>query len=76
MPNLVGSNLQAAQDQLQAVTGNPLFYSSSHDMTIRYRRQILDRDWKVCTQSVPAGAQFTVDTVVDFGVVKLNETCP
>jgi len=75
MPDLVGQNLQDAQDALQSVSGNPLFYSASHDLA-GSRNQVLDSNWKVCTQNIPAGSTFTDDTTVDFGVVKLDEICP
>ena len=75
MPDLVGQNLQDAQDELQSVSGNPLFYSASHDLA-GSRNQVLDSNWKVCTQNIPAGSTFTDDTTVDFGVVKLDEICP
>jgi hypothetical protein len=35
----------------------------------------LDRNWKVCTQSVPPGATITAETQIDFGVVRLEEDC-
>lgn len=76
MPNLVGSNLQAAQDQIQAVTGNPIFITLSHDATGRGRNQVLDSNWKVCSQNVAPGAPFTEGTKIDFGAVKLAEKCP
>jgi beta-lactam-binding protein with PASTA domain len=75
MPNLVGSNLQQAQDQIQKVTGNPVFVTRSHDATGRKRNQVADSNWKVCTQNVPAGTAFQHDTVIDFGAVKLEESC-
>jgi hypothetical protein len=76
MPNLVGSNLQAAQDQIQKVTGNPLFITLSHDATGQGRHQVLDSNWKICAQNVAPGAPFTADTKIDFGAVKLAEKCP
>ena len=75
MPNLVGRGLQNAQDAIQALTGDPLFVTRSHDATGAGRRQILDRDWKVCDQNIPPGATFTADTRIDFGAVKLSEHC-
>lgn len=42
----------------------------------RARHQILDRDWKVCSQNVAAGKTVGTDTELDFGAVKLAETCP
>lgn len=76
MPNEVGRVLQSAQDDLQRVSGNPVYFSSSSDATGQGRHQILDRDWKVCSQNVAAGAAVAPDTTVNFLVVKLDETCP
>jgi hypothetical protein len=76
MPNEVGSGLQTAQDAIQKLTGNVVFFTSSHDVSGRGRHQILDRDWKVCDQNVAAGAQIQAGTKIDFGVVKLAEACP
>jgi hypothetical protein len=75
MPDLVGQSLQQAQDSLQAVSGNPLFISFSHDLSGEDRSQVLDSNWKVCTQNVEPGATFTDETRIDFGVVKVEETC-
>jgi hypothetical protein len=74
MPNLVGRNLQAAQDALQAA-GIALF-SRSHDLTGQGRKQVLDRDWKVCDETPHAGQPVPASAVPDFGVVKLTESCP
>lgn len=76
MPNLVGRDLQEAQDTVQKLTGDPLFLTTSHDATGRKREQVLDRDWKVCSQSIAAGTSFTLDAVIDFGAVKQSESCP
>ncbi|WP_308122286.1 hypothetical protein [Streptomyces sp. WAC04114] len=38
--------------------------------------QILDRDWKVCSQEPAADAKVSTDTELDFGAVKLKEGCP
>jgi hypothetical protein len=75
MPNEVGHGLQDAQDDLQRVSGNPVYYSKSHDL-IGSRHQILDRDWQVCSQNVVAGATVSESDTVDFGVVKQSENCP
>lgn len=72
LPDLTGKGLQSAQDTAQAAG----FYSlDSHDALGRARHQILDRDWKVCTQT-PKPGQHPASTRVDLGAVKLNETCP
>lgn len=76
MPNEVGSNLQAAQDDIQRVSGNPLFITFSHDATGQERHQILDRNWKVCSQNVAPGKQAQDTTKITFNVVKLDESCP
>jgi beta-lactam-binding protein with PASTA domain len=73
VPNFVGMGLQSAPDPAQAHG----FYSlKSHDSAGRGRMQILDRDWKVCSQNVKAGTSASTDTELDFGAVKLAETCP
>ncbi|MFD4596735.1 hypothetical protein ACFWPQ_01755 [Streptomyces sp. NPDC058464] len=73
VPNFAGMGLQSAQDTAQAAG----FYNlDSHDALGRDRNQILDRDWKVCSQNVKAGSKHPTDTKLDFGAVKLTETCP
>ena len=74
MPDLRGQVLQDAQNALHT---QGVFYSKSHDLR-GVRHQVLDRDWKVCSQNVPAGQQVTgnAEGTIDFGVVKLSETCP
>ncbi|MGB9999618.1 hypothetical protein ACPMJQ_34560 [Streptomyces pseudogriseolus] len=72
LPNLVGKGLQSAQDAAQAAG---FYVLASHDSLGRGRKQVLDRDWKVCFQAPGPGTQAT-DTEVDLGVVKLDETCP
>jgi len=69
MPNVVGMNLQAAQDLIQT-TG--VFFSKSVDCTGRDRMQILDRDWQVVSQTPAAGAEFGENEAV-LGVVKPGE---
>ncbi|WP_314252114.1 hypothetical protein [Streptomyces sp. DSM 40907] len=73
LPNFVGKGLQTAQDEAQAAG----FYAlKSHDALGRDRLQALDRNWKVCSQTPAAGASIETSTSVDFGAVKLEETCP
>jgi beta-lactam-binding protein with PASTA domain len=73
VPNFVGMGLQSAQDTAQSHG----FYSlKSHDSAGRDRLQILDRDWKVCSQNIKAGTAAATDSELDFGAVKLTETCP
>jgi hypothetical protein len=77
MPNEVGKVLQDAQDDLQRVSGNPLYFSSSSDATGAGRHQILDRDWQVCSQSIAPGATVADSETPDFAVVRIDtETCP
>ncbi|MCX5157271.1 hypothetical protein OG914_25125 [Streptomyces sp. NBC_00291] len=73
LPNMIGKGLQSAQDEAQAA-GFPLL--KSHDSLGRDRNQVLDRAWKVCTQTPAAGSGVDTATTVDFGTVKLEETCP
>lgn len=76
MPNEVGKSLQGAQDDLQEITGDPLFISESEDATGAGRFQVLDRGWQVCGQNVAPGETFTADTRIVFAVVKSYEDCP
>ncbi len=73
VPNMVGQDLQLAQDSMQAVG---LYALRSHDATGRGRAQVLDRNWKVCTQAPPAGSRVARDQLIDFGVVRDEEQCP
>jgi hypothetical protein len=74
MPDLVGLDLQTAQNTIQ---GNGVFLSRSHDL-LGMRNQVLDSNWVVCTQNVPAGQRVTGDAegLIDLGVVKREESCP
>jgi predicted small lipoprotein YifL len=76
MPNEVGNNLQAAQDAVQAASGNPLYFSSSEDATGQSRFQILDADWQVCSQDPAPGSIVQQGADVTFFVVRLTENCP
>jgi beta-lactam-binding protein with PASTA domain len=76
MPNLVGSGLQDAQNRIQALTDNAIFFSGSHDGTGAGRLQVVDSNWKVCSQSPQPGATINAQTKIDFGAVKLDESCP
>ena len=74
MPDLVGKNLQDAQNQIQQLTDNAV-RTTSHDATPADREQDVDRDWKVCNQSAKPGDQITEEQAIDFTVVKNNEKC-
>lgn len=75
MPDLVGMKLQEAQDTIQELTGYGIAVTASHDATGANRMQLSDRNWKVCTQNVSPGAMITSDSRIDFGAVKLEESC-
>lgn len=77
MPNLVGENLQDAQNAIQALG---VFFSISHDM-LGSRSQVLDSNWKVCEQDPAAGTKISgpssqFEGAFDLGAVKLTESCP
>lgn len=77
MPNMRGQNLQVAQDKIQELG---VFFSVSHDL-IAARSQVLDSNWKICTQTPAAGTRIKGAAAdwegkIDFGVVKLAESCP
>ena len=75
LPNEVGKTLQAAQDDVQAVSGNPFYFTFSEDATGANRFQILDSGWVVCSQDPAAGSRADDDTIITFYVVKDSETC-
>lgn len=77
MPNLIGKDLQGAQDAIQSLTHDAVWFTTSTDLTGKGRAQISDRNWQVCTSTPPPGATFTASTKVEFGVVRIDsETCP
>jgi hypothetical protein len=77
MPNEVGKGLQVAQDDLQAITGNPFFYTGSEDATGQDRFQAWDSNWQVCSQKPKAGTALPLDyTDIVFYVVRTSENCP
>jgi hypothetical protein len=76
MPSVIGQDLQAAQNTIQALTDYKVFFSGSKDLTGQGRMQLNDRNWQVCTSTPPPGTTFTEQTSVEFGVVKESESCP
>ena len=52
MPDVVGMNLQAAQDHIQSLG---VFFSRSEDATGASRAQVLDRNWVVVAQTPEPG---------------------
>ena len=75
MPDLVGANLQDAQNAIQSLTDFAIAVTTSHDETGKGRAQVIDRNWKVCSQNVRPGETVTTGTEIDFGAVKLEESC-
>lgn len=76
MPDLIGVDLQGAQDAIQSESDGAVWYSSSTDLTGQGRAQVVDRNWIVCTSTPAPGATFTTTTTIDFGVVRDTESCP
>ncbi len=73
VPNGVGQVLQTAQDNAQAAG---FFLLGSTDALGQSRMQVLDRNWKVCSQAPTAGTKAATSTKIVFNTVKLEETCP
>ena len=73
MPDVVGMVLQDAQDLLQAQGS---YLMDQEDASGQGRLQLLDSNWKVCSQAPPPGAALSATTVVTLSAVKLDETCP
>ncbi len=77
MPNLIGMDLQGAQDAIQSLTRGEVWFSSSTDLTGKGRAQISDRNWQVCSSTPAPGTKFSASTEIDFGVVRIDtEECP
>jgi hypothetical protein len=77
MPDEVGKTLPVAQADLQRVSGNPLYFTTTSDARGKNRYPIVATSWKVCSTSVKAGQ--TVDastTTIDIALVKTTEQCP
>jgi len=76
IPDVVCRDLQAAQDALQTAG---FYVLDSVDGSGEGRRQLIDRNWVVVRQSVPAGSRPVRSTRVLLTVVKLGEptdACP
>ena len=71
--DLVGDNLQDAQDELQALGS---YLLDQVDATGKGRNQVLDAHWRVCAQRPAPGKAVPVTTVVTLTSVKLDEKCP
>ncbi|RDG35105.1 PASTA domain-containing protein [Streptomyces corynorhini] len=72
LPDLVGKELGPARDAARAAGFREL---TSHDALGRGRAILLDRNWKVCSQT-PAPGTLPTGTTVDLGAVKTDEECP
>lgn len=71
LPNLVGQDLQTAQDAAQDAG----FYAlDDQDASGQNRLQVYDRNWIVCSQDPKPGTHPT-DTPVTLYAVKDDETC-
>ncbi|NEA67517.1 PASTA domain-containing protein [Streptomyces sp. SID12488] len=71
LPDLVGQDLQAAQDEAQAAG---FYVLDDQDASGQGRLQVLDRNWTVCSQDPDPGTHPT-DTPVTLYAVKDDETC-
>lgn len=73
VPNYRGEGLQAARDDAQKDGFSTV---DSHDASGSGRTQILDSNWKVCDQRPAAGVMASTGRAIDFGAVKIEESCP
>ncbi|MGW3654758.1 hypothetical protein ACWD6R_03125 [Streptomyces sp. NPDC005151] len=71
LPNVVGMDLQAAQDTAQAAG---FFLLDDQDASGQGRLQILDRNWTVCSQD-PAPGMHPTSGLVTLYAVKDTESC-
>ncbi|WP_031104297.1 PASTA domain-containing protein, partial [Streptomyces sp. NRRL S-146] len=71
LPDVVGMDLQAAQDEAQAAG---FYVLDDQDASGQKRLQVFDRNWTVCSQEPEAGTHPT-DTAVTLFAVKDTESC-
>jgi hypothetical protein len=70
IPDVVGKDLQLAQDTLQAAG---FYHLTSHDSTGQNRLQVLDRNWVVTDQTPAAGTRVAADQLIDLGARKFTD---
>jgi beta-lactam-binding protein with PASTA domain len=70
LPNVVGKNLQAAQDTMQAAG---FYLLSDKDATGQGRFQVYDRNWVVVRQTPAAGRRVALSTLVTLWAKKIGE---
>jgi len=73
VPDFIGKGLATAETDARAAGFANI---TTHDASGRGRIQILDRDWKVCSQAPAAGSSASTASQLDLGAVKLSEACP
>ncbi len=73
MPDLVGMNLQLAQDTLQSLNS---WFIDQEDASGLDRMQMVDSNWQVCRQDPAPGTAVPISTIVTVWNVKLDEACP
>ncbi|MCF1598177.1 PASTA domain-containing protein [Streptomyces muensis] len=71
LPDFVGKDLQAAQDEAQAAG---FYVLDDQDASGQNRLQVFDRNWTVCRQDPEPGTHPT-DTPVTLYAVKDDEAC-
>lgn len=73
MPDLVGLNLQDAQNHLQDLGS---FLLDQEDATDQGRNQVDDSNWTVCSQDPAPGTVHSKLAIVTLYAVKNDEACP
>ncbi len=72
MPDYRDWVLQDAQDDLQSVGS----YVMNQEDATGTRNQLIDANWKVCSQAPAAGTTANIADIITLWSVKLAETCP
>lgn len=70
LPNVVGKNLQAAQDLMQS---HGFYVLNDKDATGQNRFQVYDRNWVVTRQQPAAGRRVSLDTPITLWAKKYGE---
>lgn len=73
MPIVTGLNLQDAQDILQSLGS---YLLDQQDASGEGRAQLIDSNWKVCSQEPAAGDDVPLTATIILTAVKTDEVCP
>ncbi len=75
MPDLVGETFQVAHDRIKDLSDGTVPVTATHDVDFETDTRILDL-WRVCAQRPAPGEVLTSESVAEFELVRVDESCP